>query len=87
MAIFWGCSEAKNQRKKVTNKESYNTNKQLYELIEVRKAHAPDTGRVMSLCLSLTLERYLRAMKALGVTVQNIQTDRGSEYFSQEGDL
>ena len=35
----------------------------------------------------LTLERYLRAMKALGVTVQNIQTDRGSEYFSQEGDL
>ena len=34
-----------------------------------------------------TLDRYLREMKALGVTVKNIQTDRGSEYFSQEGDL
>ena len=34
-----------------------------------------------------TLDRYLREMKALGVTIKNIQTDRGSEYFSQEGDL
>ena len=37
--------------------------------------------------ISGTLDRYLREMKALGVTVKNIQTDRGSEYFSQEGDL
>ena len=34
-----------------------------------------------------TLDRYLREMKALGVTIKNIQTDRGSEYFSQERDL
>ena len=34
-----------------------------------------------------TLDRYLSEMKALGVTVKNIQTDRGSEYFFQEGDL
>ena len=33
-----------------------------------------------------TLDRYLREMRALGVIVKNIQTDRGSEYFSQEGD-
>jgi len=32
-------------------------------------------------------ELYLRDMKSLGVTVRNIQTDRGSEYFSQEGDI
>ena len=32
-------------------------------------------------------ELYLRDMKSLGVTVRNIQTDRGSEYFAQEGDI
>ena len=34
-----------------------------------------------------TLKRYLADMKSFGVTVKIIQTDRGSEYFSQEGDL
>ena len=33
------------------------------------------------------LERYLTDMKSFGVTVKTLQTDRGSEYFSQEGDL
>ncbi len=32
-----------------------------------------------------TLRRYLREMQRLGVSVRTIQSDRGSEYFSQEG--
>jgi hypothetical protein len=34
---------------------------------------------------SSCLRRYLLEMKRLGVTVRNIQSDRGSEYFNQEG--
>ena len=33
-----------------------------------------------------TLRSYLSDMRHLGVTVRNIQSDRGSEFFSQEGD-
>ena len=33
------------------------------------------------------LEKYLADMKSFGVIVKTLQTDRGSEYFSQEGDL
>ena len=32
-----------------------------------------------------TLQKYLREMQRLGVTVRTIQSDRGSEYFAQEG--
>ena len=32
------------------------------------------------------LKQYLSDMERLGVKVQNIQTDRGSEYFEQEGE-
>jgi hypothetical protein len=34
---------------------------------------------------SSCLRRYLLEMKRLGVTVRNIQSDRGSKYFNQEG--
>ena len=33
-----------------------------------------------------TLKRYLADMKHLGVDIKLIQSDRGSEYFEQEGD-
>jgi len=36
--------------------------------------------------VSDTLRRYLADMHNLGVTVRNIQSDRGSEFFAQEGD-
>ena len=36
--------------------------------------------------VTATLHRYLTDMKRLGVKVHNLYTDRGSEYFEQEGD-
>ena len=36
--------------------------------------------------VSDTLRRYLADMRHLGITVRTIQSDRGSEFFAQEGD-
>ena len=36
--------------------------------------------------VSDTLRRYLAYMRHLGITVRTIQSDRGSEFFAQEGD-